>query len=115
MERERDFNEEMLSDTGYASEYEIDCIEKFVSEICALNARTKHCVIHNYYTMGGALTICTACMIRIADINNVGMSHVRKHETGSFGKRQVMYELQRAFAQYILVQYVPTLKKKELL
>jgi len=74
MERERNFNEEMLSDTGYASEYEIDCIEKFVSEICALNARTKHCVIHNYYTMGGALTICTACMIRIADINNVGMS-----------------------------------------
>jgi len=70
------------------SEYEIDRVEKFIqpSKIHTLNARTKHCVIHNYYTMVGALTVCTACMIRIADINNVGMYHVREHETGSFGR-----------------------------
>jgi len=77
-----DQDEKMLSDdTSYdsdMSEYEIDRVEKFVSEICALNARTKHCVIHNYYTTGG-LTVCTACMIRTADINNVGMYHVREH------------------------------------
>ena len=65
-------DEEMLSnDSGCASdmsEYEMDHIEKFVSspEIHTLNARTKHCVIHNYFTMGGSLTICTSC-IRIAD------------------------------------------------
>ena len=43
-----------------------------------LNAR-KYCVIQNYYTMDGALTVCTACMIHIADINDVGMYHVRAH------------------------------------
>jgi len=59
-------DEEMLSDdSGCASdmsEYEIDRVEKFVqpSEIRTLNARTKHCVIHNYYTTGGALIVCTA-------------------------------------------------------
>jgi len=39
------------------SEYEIDRVEKFVlaPEICMLNARTKHCMIHNYYITGGAL------------------------------------------------------------
>jgi len=56
-------DEEMLSnDSGCASdmsEYEIDRVEKFVSapEICTLNARTKLCVIHNYYTTGDALII----------------------------------------------------------
>jgi len=69
----------MLSDdSGCASnmsEYEIDRVEKFVqlSEIRTLNARIKHCVIHNYYSTGGALTVCTACMIHIADINDVGI------------------------------------------
>ena len=57
-------DEEMLSDdSGCASdmsEYEMDRIEKFVSspEIRMLNTRTKHCVIHNYYTTGNALTVC---------------------------------------------------------
>ena len=82
----------MLSDdSGCASdmsEYEIDRVEKFVqpSEIRTLNARTKHCVIYNYYTTGGALTVCTACMIRIGDINDVGMYHVREYEIGSFDR-----------------------------
>ena len=58
-------------------------------KICAafvrtLNARTKHCMIYNYYTTGGALTVCTTCMI--ADINDVGMYHVREHEPGSFDR-----------------------------
>jgi len=84
-------DEEMLSDdSGCASdmsEYEIDRVEKFMqpSEIRTLNARTKYCVIYNYYTRG-ALTVCTACMIRIDDINDVGMYHVREHEIGSFGR-----------------------------
>ncbi|EGI63000.1 hypothetical protein G5I_08631 [Acromyrmex echinatior] len=62
-------DEEILSDdSGCASdmsEYEMDRVEKFVSspEIRTLNARTKHCVIHNYYTTGGSLTVCTSCMI----------------------------------------------------
>ena len=65
------------------SEYEIDRVEKFVSapKIRTLNACTKHSVIHNYYIRGGALIICTACMIRIADINDVGM-YVKEHQTG---------------------------------
>ena len=64
-----DEEEEMLSDdSGCASdmsEYEIDRVEKFVqpSEIRTLNARTKHCVIYNYYTTGGALTVCTAWFV----------------------------------------------------
>ena len=87
-------DEEMLSTSGCVSdmnEYEIDRVEKFVqpSEIRTLNARTKHCVIHNYYTTDGALTVCTACMIRIADINDVGMYHVREHETDSFGRQML--------------------------
>ena len=70
------------------NEYEINRVEKFVltPEIRTLNARTKHCVIHNYYTTGDALTMCTACMICIADINDVGMYHVREHETSSFDR-----------------------------
>ena len=77
--------------TGYASdmsEYEIDHVEKFVlaPEIRMLNARTKHCMIYNYYTTGGALTHVCTCMIHIIDINDVGMYHVRKHETGSFDR-----------------------------
>jgi len=81
-------DEEMLSDdSGYASdmsEYEIDRVKKFVSapEIRTLNARTKLCDPQ----MGAALTICTACMIYKADINDVEMYHVREHETDSFGK-----------------------------
>ena len=47
-------------------------------EIRMLNARTKHCMIHNYYTTGGVLTVCTACMIRIVDINDVGIYHVMR-------------------------------------
>jgi len=80
----QDSDEEMLSnDTDYASDmskYEIDRIEKFVlaPEIRMLNARTKHCMIHNYYTTGGALTVCIACMIRIVDINDVGIYHVMR-------------------------------------
>ena len=54
-------------------------------KIRTLNACIKHCVIHNYYTTGRALTVCTACMIRIVDINDVGMYHVRE-QTGSFDK-----------------------------
>jgi len=82
----------MLSDdSGCAndmSEYEINRVEKFVhpSKIRTLNARTKHCVIHNYYTTGSASNVCTTCMICIADIHDVRMYHVREHETGSFGR-----------------------------
>jgi len=79
----------IFDDTGCArdmksqSEYEIDSIEKFVPpEIGMLNACTKHCEIHSYYTMDGILTVCTSCM---ADIYDGGMYFVRKHETGSFG------------------------------
>ena len=98
----------MLSDdSGCASdmsEYEIDRVEKFVqpSEICTLNARTKHCVIYNY-TTGGALTVC---MIRIGDINDVGMYHVREHEIGSFGRLDGKSCTNCTFVQYILVQHV---------
>jgi len=71
---DQESSDEEMPTSGCVSdmnEYEIDRVEKFVqpSEIRTLNARTKHCVIHNYYTTGGALTVCTACMIRIADIN----------------------------------------------
>jgi len=93
-EMEVDFEKIMdqdSNDIGYASamsENEIDRVEKFVlaPEIRMLNARTKHCMIHNYYTTGDALTVCTACMIRIADINDVRIYHVREHKTGSFNR-----------------------------
>jgi len=85
-------DKEMLSDdSGCASDmsdYEIDRVEKFVqpSKIRTLNARTKHCVIYNYYTTGDALTVYTACMIHIGDINDVGMYHVKEQEISSFGR-----------------------------
>jgi len=45
-------------------------------------------------------------------INDLGMYHVREHETDFFGRLDaVVHEFQRAFVQYILVQHVPTLKK----
>jgi len=46
------------------SEDNIDRREKFVLslEIRALNDRIKHCAIHYYYTMGGALTI-SMCIV----------------------------------------------------
>ena len=49
---DQDFDKEVLSDdTGYVSdlsEHDTDHTEKFVPspEICALNGRTKHCMIH---------------------------------------------------------------------
>jgi len=65
---------------GYASdmsEYEIDRVEKFVlvPEIRTLK-RSCQTLIHNYYTTDDTLTVCTACMIRIANINDIGMYHV---------------------------------------
>ncbi|EGI68725.1 hypothetical protein G5I_02577 [Acromyrmex echinatior] len=61
MDQEIDSDEEILSDdAGYTSdlsERDTDYVERFVpsSEIRAPNNRTKHCIIHCYYTTGGAL------------------------------------------------------------
>ena len=83
---DQDSDEEVLSDdTGCVSdlsEHDTDLAEKFVSspEIRALNGHTKHCMIQCYYTTGGALNVCAACMIRLADIDVVGMHLVRKHD-----------------------------------
>ncbi|EGI70784.1 hypothetical protein G5I_00414, partial [Acromyrmex echinatior] len=79
MDQEIDSDEEILSDdAGYASdlsEHETDYVERFVPslEIRALNGRTKHCIIHYYYTTDGALSICAACMIRLADTDIAGI------------------------------------------
>jgi len=45
-------------------------------------------------------------MIRIADINDVGMYHVREWDWFFQIRRQVVHELQRVFVQYILVLHV---------
>jgi len=45
-------------------------------------------------------------MIRIGDINDVRMYHVREHEIGSFGRQQVVHELQRTFVCSLYVCYV---------
>ena len=63
--------EVLFDDTGYAtdsSEHDTNHAEKFVlsPEIRALNGRTKHCIIQCYYTTSDALTVCAACMIRLA-------------------------------------------------
>ncbi|KYN18429.1 hypothetical protein ALC57_09259 [Trachymyrmex cornetzi] len=77
--------ESVLSDdTGFASdasEYETDLEEKFIpaAEIRALNDRTKYCMIQSYYTMGGPLTVCTPCIVLLADIDTVGMYLIKKH------------------------------------
>ncbi|EGI66653.1 hypothetical protein G5I_04802 [Acromyrmex echinatior] len=68
MHQEIDSDEEILSDdTGYTSdlsERDTHYVESFVasSEIRALNSRTKHCIIHCYYTTttGGALYVQNA-------------------------------------------------------
>ena len=68
MNQEIDSDEETLSDdAGYTSdlsERDTDYVERFVpsSEIRALNSRTKHCIIHCYYTTttGGALYVQNA-------------------------------------------------------
>ncbi|KYN21192.1 Uncharacterized protein K02A2.6 [Trachymyrmex cornetzi] len=70
--------ESVLSDdTGFVSdltEYETDLEEKFVpaAEIRALNDRTKHCMIQNYWTSGGPLTLCSECMVLLARIDTMG-------------------------------------------
>ncbi|KYN28506.1 hypothetical protein ALC57_02077 [Trachymyrmex cornetzi] len=81
---DQDSNEEevLSNDTGFASdasEYNTDLKEKFVpsQEIRALNGRTKHCMIQSYYTTGGALTICAACMVLLTDIDTVGIKYTR--------------------------------------
>jgi len=69
---DQDSDEEVLSDDiGYVSDFserDTDHAEKFVPspEIRALNGRTKHYMIQCYYTTSGALTVCAACMIRLA-------------------------------------------------
>jgi len=76
---DQDSDEEVLSDdTDYTSDLSknnTNCQEKFVlfPEICALNDRIKHCAIHCYYTMSGALTVCALCMTRLVDTNVGGM------------------------------------------
>ena len=86
MNQEIDSDEEILSDdTGYASdlnERDTDYVERFVSSFRALNGRTKHCIIHCYYMTGGALSVCAACMIRLADTDIAGLYLVRKHDIG---------------------------------
>ena len=83
---DQDSDEEVLSDdTGCVSdlnELDTDHAEKFVSspEIRALKGLIKHCMIQCYYTTGGALNVCAACMIRLADTDAVGMYLVRKHD-----------------------------------
>ncbi|KYN22128.1 hypothetical protein ALC57_05480 [Trachymyrmex cornetzi] len=77
--------ESILSDdvgfTSDASEYETDIEEKFIpaAEIRALNDRTKYCMIQSYYTTGGPLTVCAACMVLLANIDTVGMHYIKKH------------------------------------
>lgn len=86
MDQEIDSDEEILSDdAGYTSdlsERDTDYVERFVpsSEIRAPNNRTKHCIIHCYYTTGGALSICAECMIRLTDTDFIRLYLVRKHD-----------------------------------
>ncbi|KYN33870.1 hypothetical protein ALC56_11842 [Trachymyrmex septentrionalis] len=81
---DQDSDEKVLSDdTGYVSdcgvsdlnEHDTDYAENFVpsTEIRALNGHTKHCMIQCYYTMGSALNVCATYMIRLADIDVVGI------------------------------------------
>ncbi|KYN19189.1 hypothetical protein ALC57_08483, partial [Trachymyrmex cornetzi] len=37
------------------------------------------CMIQSYYTTGGPLTVCAACMVLLADIDTVGMHYIKKH------------------------------------
>ena len=85
MDQEIDSDEEILSnDAGYAS----DLSERYrlCRKICAIfrnpciDGRTKHCIIHCYYTTSGALSVCAACMIRLADTDITGLYLVRKHD-----------------------------------
>ncbi|KYN09586.1 hypothetical protein ALC57_18296 [Trachymyrmex cornetzi] len=77
--------ESVLSDdAGFASdasEYETDIEEKFIpaAEIRALNGHTKYCMIQSYYTTGGPLTVCAACIVLLADIDTVEMHYIKKH------------------------------------
>ena len=89
MDQEIDSDEETLSDdAGYTSdlnEIDTDYVQRFVSssEIRALNSRTKHCIIHCYYTTtDGALRICAECMIRLNETDIAGLYLIRKHDVG---------------------------------
>ncbi|KYN29928.1 hypothetical protein ALC57_00617 [Trachymyrmex cornetzi] len=84
MGQDSDEEEVLSDDTGFisdASEYDTDLEEKFVPslEIRALNGRSKHCMIQSYYTTGGALSVCAACTVLLADIDIVGMYFIKKH------------------------------------
>ncbi|KYN30167.1 hypothetical protein ALC57_00374 [Trachymyrmex cornetzi] len=84
MDQDSDEESVLSNDTDFASdasEYETDLEEKFIpaAEIRALNDRTKYCMIQSYYTTGGPLTVCAACMVLLADIDTVGMHYIKKH------------------------------------
>ena len=111
---EIDSDEEILSDdadyTSDLSERDTDYVERFVpsSEIRALNNRTKHYIIHCYYTTS-ALSICAECMIRLTNTDIAGLYLVRKHDIG------YIYALSgqsctncRLPIRYIIMQQVPT-------
>ena len=81
---ESDEDHALSDDSNYISDQSEDLterVEKIVShsEIIALNERTKCCIIYFYYSTGGALAVCTSCMIAISDTDFGYMHAVRKH------------------------------------
>ncbi|KYN17047.1 hypothetical protein ALC57_10683 [Trachymyrmex cornetzi] len=80
MDQDSDEESVLSNDTGFASdasEYEIDLEEKCIpaAEIRTLNDRTRYCMIQSYYTTGGPLTVCAACIVLLANIDTVGMKN----------------------------------------
>lgn len=48
-------------------------------KLLALNKNTKFCTIYFYYSTGGAIILCTSCIIRMQHVSLGHMYAVRQH------------------------------------
>ena len=81
LDESSDEDHALSDDSNYISDRSeiTDVDDKIVDnlQILALNGHTKVCTIYFYYSTGGALALCTSCMISIQDVGL--MYAVRKH------------------------------------
>ncbi|XP_050447449.1 uncharacterized protein LOC126849549 [Cataglyphis hispanica] len=83
---ESDEDHALSDDSDYISNQSEDLteiVDRVVShsEIIALNGRTKCCTIYFCYSTGGALALCTSCMISVSDTDFGYMYTIRRHVT----------------------------------
>ena len=82
---EVDSDEEPLSDDSGCisdcSENREEAVQRIVydPELLALNRRTRFCTLYFYYSTGGAIFMCTPCMMRLHYVSLEYMHAARRH------------------------------------